>query len=119
LLKPGGVLSFITSNKWYRSGYGEKLRGWLSENLRLVRLIDFGDAPIFTAIAYPTIVIGERLADATLAHSASVMALNWKPGQSIDDFRVTVEEESFNLPQTALSVNGWSLRWNGRSLAAG
>lgn len=119
LLKPGGVLSFITSNKWYRSGYGEKLRGWLSENLRLVRLIDFGDAPIFTAIAYPTIVIGERLDDATLAHSASVMALNWKPGQSIDDFRVTVEEESFKLPQTALSVNGWSLHGtDGRSLLA-
>ena len=42
LLRPGGVFSFITSNKWFRSGYGEKLRAWLKKNTRARRLIDFG-----------------------------------------------------------------------------
>jgi adenine-specific DNA-methyltransferase len=53
LLRPGGQFAFISSNKWYRSGYGEKLRRWLAANTRLHRLIDFGDAPVFEAIAYP------------------------------------------------------------------
>src|SRR5690606_23614894 len=29
LLRTGGVLSFITSNKYFRAGYGEKLRAYL------------------------------------------------------------------------------------------
>src|SRR5690625_1213014 len=43
LLKPNGVLTFITSNKFYRAGYGEKLRAHLTENLTLYTLIDFRD----------------------------------------------------------------------------
>jgi adenine-specific DNA-methyltransferase len=109
LLKPGGVLSFITSNKWYRSGYGEKLRSWLSDNLRLVRLIDFGDAPIFTAIAYPTIVIGERLGEPGSVNGNVVRALNWEPGRSIESFGDIVQQESFSLPQRSLPSDGWRL----------
>jgi adenine-specific DNA-methyltransferase len=109
LLKPGGVLSFITSNKWYRSGYGAKLRGWLSENLRLVRLIDFGDAPIFTAIAYPTIVIGERLAEPGGVNGNIVRAFNWEPGRAIEYFGDIVQQESFSLPQRSLPSSGWRL----------
>ena len=57
LLNEDGVFSFITSNKWMRSGYGEKLRAYLKGNTHVRRLIDFGDAEIFDAIAYPCIVI--------------------------------------------------------------
>jgi adenine-specific DNA-methyltransferase len=35
LLRRGGVLSFITSNKWLRAGYGERLRAWMLENTRI------------------------------------------------------------------------------------
>ncbi len=60
LLKPGGQFAFITSNKWFRSGYGEKLRTYLAAKTVLHRLIDFGDAAVFKAIAYPTIILLER-----------------------------------------------------------
>ena len=60
LLNDGGVFSFITSNKWMRTGYGEKLRHTSRRNTRIRRLIDFGDAEIFDAIAYPCIVILEK-----------------------------------------------------------
>jgi hypothetical protein len=51
LLRPGGILSYITSNKWYRVAYGEKLRAHLGKTCTLLHAIDFGDAPVFTAIA--------------------------------------------------------------------
>ena len=51
LLRDGGALALITSNKYYRAGYGEKLRGFLARELTLHQLIDFGDAPVFEAIA--------------------------------------------------------------------
>ena len=47
LLRAGGVLSFITSNKWMRAGYGEKLRAFLAAKTNPVKLIDFGSQKIF------------------------------------------------------------------------
>ncbi|HJI22932.1 MAG TPA: BREX-1 system adenine-specific DNA-methyltransferase PglX [Coprobacillaceae bacterium] len=47
LLKDKGVLCFITSNKWMRAGYGEKLRGFLAENCNPIKLIDFAGNKIF------------------------------------------------------------------------
>ena len=60
LLRDGGAIALITSNKYYRAGYGEKLRGFLARELTLHRLIDFGDAPVFEAIAYASILAGVR-----------------------------------------------------------
>jgi hypothetical protein len=57
LLKTGGVLSYICSNKYFRSGYGEKLRDFLGKNTTIKQLIDFGDTDVFTAIAYPSIIL--------------------------------------------------------------
>lgn len=47
ILKDNGVLVFITSNKWMRAGYGEKLRGFLAFNTNPLRLIDFGGTKVF------------------------------------------------------------------------
>ena len=60
ILKVGGVLSFISSNKYFRSGYGERLRWFLNYCGRIRLLLDFGDAPVFTAIAYPSIIIAQK-----------------------------------------------------------
>ena len=57
LLANGGVLSFITSNKFFRAGYGAPLRDFLATATELQAVIDFGDLPIFEATAYPCIVV--------------------------------------------------------------
>jgi hypothetical protein len=62
LLRYSGALALITSNKYYRADYGEKLRGFLTRELTLHQLIDFGDAPVFEAIAYASILTGTRIA---------------------------------------------------------
>ncbi len=109
LLHHGGQFAFITSNKWYRSGYGEKLRGWLAKHTRIHELIDFGDAPVFEAIAYPTIVRLERVAQNQQNTDTSFRALTWKPGPPLADFVSVVRRDSFEIPQRSLDPSGWRL----------
>ena len=109
LLHNGGQFAFITSNKWYRSGYGEKLRGWLTKNTRIYELIDFGDAPVFEAIAYPTIVRLERRGQNQPNIETSFRALTWKPGPPLADFVSVVRQQSFEIPQSSLEQSGWRL----------
>ncbi|HEY7850834.1 MAG TPA: Eco57I restriction-modification methylase domain-containing protein, partial [Ktedonobacterales bacterium] len=56
LLRAGGSLCFISSNKFFRTGYGKKLRETLASETSVRVVIDFGDFPVFDAAAYPCIV---------------------------------------------------------------
>lgn len=112
LLKPGGAFSYITSNKWYRAKYGENLRHWMNVNARLHLLIDFGDADVFDAIAYPTILVAERRADPGPKPEDRFRALNWQDlGESaeIEQFPALVESAGFDMPQSALEKGGWQI----------
>lgn len=115
LLKPGGALAFITSNKWYRAGYGGKLRRWLSEMTRLRAVIDFGDAEVFEAIAYPTIVVAERRHARVAAASSTetFQALTWTAGEAPEGFPERFAREAFAMPQAALLATGWQLEPQG------
>lgn len=110
LLKEGGAFSFITSNKWFRSAYGEKLRGWLANHTILKSIIDFGDAPVFTAIAYPSIVVltKERMSQTELGRH-EIRALNWQLGSAVEQFPKIFSEQNFPLSQASLKPNGWQL----------
>lgn len=111
LLKVHGVLSFITSNKWYRAKYGEGLRQFMATHTRLKNIIDFGDAAVFTAIAYPTIVIATRREKPLNPPPAIdvVRALNWQQVHPVEQFPAVFQTESFEVPQTELKKQGWQL----------
>lgn len=55
-LKSGGILSFITSSKFGRALYGEKLRKMLSEETTLNLVVDFGTKHVFAAITNTWVV---------------------------------------------------------------
>ena len=59
ILRNGGVLSFITSNKWMRAGYGEKLRGFFIKNNPFT-LIDLGPNVFDTATVDTNILFVEK-----------------------------------------------------------
>lgn len=60
LLKKGGTGAFISSNKWLRAGYGEKLRRHLLDATAFHLIVDFGDLPVFKAAAYPCIFVWQQ-----------------------------------------------------------
>lgn len=49
LLRSGGHLCFITSNKWMRAGYGDLLRDFLADKVDTTAILDFGMAQNFGA----------------------------------------------------------------------
>ena len=57
LLKDGGHLCYITSNKWMRAGYGEKTRDFLSHNTDPQLLIDFAGVKIFESATVDTNIL--------------------------------------------------------------
>ncbi len=61
LLKPGGMLAFISSNKWFRAAYGKNLRAHIANTCAVRSITDFGDLPVFeSATAYPMIFIAQK-----------------------------------------------------------
>lgn len=61
LLRPGGMLAIISSNKWLKAGYGKQLREHMLKEAEVWSLTDFRDLPVFRiAIAYPVIVIAQK-----------------------------------------------------------
>ncbi len=103
LLKERGVLTFISSNKYFRAAYGQKLRQFLTTQTRIHRIIDFGDAPVFTASVDTTILVLEK----GRGQNATFAALNWEQGHSLEQFETVVQSQSFLMPQAELKPEGW------------
>ncbi len=106
LLRPGGTITFISSNKYYRAAYGEKLRGFLTRELVLLRLIDFGDAPVFEAIAYASILIGSRREDEP---DSEVLAYTWEAEQPFARMPEVILERGQHILENELKTEGWRL----------
>ncbi len=52
-----GVISYITPNKFFRAGYGAKIRQLFHSDIQVISIVDFGDTPVFDATTYPAVLI--------------------------------------------------------------
>lgn len=129
LLRTGGVLSFITSNKYFRAGYGEKLRAYLVYSTAPRAVLDFGDTDIFTAVAYPCIFVTEKVREVErgglpdparleeenvlvqhgIAPDRAFSVFAWKPGPAKVDFPAVFDRESFDFRQRDLRPSSWRI----------
>jgi len=57
LLRDGGYLGMIVSNKFLRAKYGRNLRRYLSTEAQIVRITDFAGLPVFPNATVRTIVL--------------------------------------------------------------
>ncbi len=57
ILKDGGFSCIISSNKWMRAKYGEKLRDFLKSKSSIVDIIDFGGHKVFESATVDTNII--------------------------------------------------------------
>jgi hypothetical protein len=129
LLQTGGVLSFITSNKYFRAAYGERLRAYLLYATQPRVLLDFGDSPVFAAVAYPCIIVTqkvrhikkgdlpdlayfkqpERFERLVTEPDRNFRVMTWTPGQPIREFPLLFDEHSYRFIQRDLRLDGWQL----------
>ncbi|MDQ3693047.1 MAG: Eco57I restriction-modification methylase domain-containing protein [Chloroflexota bacterium] len=124
--REGGWLSFITSNKYMRAGYGERPRRALATTTRIAEVIDFGDLPVFSAAAYPAIFIGQKRERPETGHPIVAADLNLPvrrrlrdDGRAVnvdhvrtelDDLPELIREaRAANYPQALLRSQGWIL----------
>ena len=108
LLKPNGHLTYISSNKYFRAGYGERLRQFLADSTTIHNLIDFGDYPVFDeAIAYPSIITLSK----TKPKNNQLQVLSWdkKYKQNIEQFATVLNQNGLLISQDDLKPDGWRL----------
>ena len=119
LSRAGGRMSYIVTNKWMRSGYGEPLRTFFAKEGALERIIDFGHAPIFEeADVFPCILILEKPMlqqeqDQQLERQVQVLTF---PREELDrivrskgSLGQYINEHSHNVPCNRFDSAAWNL----------
>ena len=110
VLKPGGLLSFIVTNKWMKAGYGEPLRRFFSEKAWVRSVVDFGHAKqIFEeADVFPCIIVVEKPTDAPKPKTARLCTIP-RDQLRIDDLSVQIGREGADMDVAALGAESWQL----------
>jgi hypothetical protein len=110
LLKPGGRLGFIVTNKWMRASYGEPLRRFFSEAAWVESVVDFGHAKqIFEdADVFPSILVARKPAGGPAPAVARACAIP-REQLRVEDLAHQIEAEGFEIPRAALGPAPWAL----------
>ena len=103
LLKPGAMLSYITSNKWMRAGYGQSLREHLSSKYNPILLIDFANNKIFdSATVLVNILSLEKCENQEQTMSCSVE-------DGFDVSKLSDYVQTHSIPSCFSSSESWSI----------
>lgn len=69
ILKRGGILGVITSNRYLTTKSGADIRKFLLDNYDILEVIDLGDSQLFDAAVLPAILIGRKKTSKTQLQS--------------------------------------------------
>ena len=106
LLRRGGMLVFISSNKWFRANYGKNLRTHIAAACRVVSITDFGDLPVFeNAMAYAMIFVAQKSLNKGSLLFTRVKTL----GPPYPDVREIISREGQVLPESTVTESDWKL----------
>jgi len=120
ILKSGGVLSYIVTNKWLRAGYGEPLRRFFAQNSVFEQIIDFGHAPIFedadtlpciVAVQKPVKSVASEIEELVKPEPQSPVLICPVPREKLSDINLTqyVQQEGYTIPWSRFTAEAWSL----------
>ena len=91
LLKDNGHLCYITSNKWMRAGYGEKLRTFLANRTNPQLLVDFGGVKVFESATVDTNIL--LFSKSTNAHNTRCAVTNKQNKDALKQLSVFVQQQ--------------------------
>ncbi len=108
LLRNSGFLTYICTNKFMRSGYGRNLRQFLTTDMSLRILLDFGSVSVFDAAVDTCIVLVEKCLPAT-NHAVRAVTLR----ETSDDFNVreAFQTQAFPIQIAQLSSEEWTVAY--------
>ena len=105
LIRTSGVLAYISSNTFLRTGFGKKLRKFFTDKMCLHRLLDFGSVPVFKAGVDTCIVLVEN----TTPSRQVFFAATFCDEADIPRLSEAFQERSFFMNVRDLSSDGWVL----------
>jgi Eco57I restriction-modification methylase/TaqI-like C-terminal specificity domain len=110
LLKPGGRLGFIVTNKWMKAGYGEPLSRFFGTSAWVESVVDFGHAKqIFEdADVFPSILVARKPTTDPAPATARVCAIP-REQLRVDDLSRQIAAEGFEVPRDGLGADAWRL----------
>jgi hypothetical protein len=110
LLKPGGRLSYVVTNKWMRAGYAEGLRGIFADKAWVEFVADFGHAKKFfpDADVFPSVIVVRKPTQEAPPAETHVCAIprDDVPEKALDE---AVAKTSYPLPRAHFTKEGWIL----------
>lgn len=109
LLKQNGTLCYITSNKWLRAKYGEKLRKLLKERTTIKYLIDFGGYKVFESATVDTNIL---IFKKQTTQSNSFFAVNVSRELSDNNFIEYLNQNIITIDQSKLNQTSFTLSNN-------
>ena len=101
-----GILIYICTNKFMRSGYGGNIREFLTTDMSLQTLLDLGDTPVFKAAVDTCITLIKKCVPAT---NHSLRAVTLRNVSDNFNLRDTFEKQSFPIELTNLSSDVWAI----------
>ncbi|MBB6466039.1 hypothetical protein HNQ96_001897 [Aminobacter lissarensis] len=106
LLKTGGRLGYISSNKFFKIRSGRPLREYMLREAAIEAVIDFGDLQVFEGVTtYPAILTMKR-GSAPAGHGLRFWKVEAVPE---NNFQATWEKAAGSYPQAALGAGAWEL----------
>lgn len=105
LLRPGGCLSFITSNSFLNSAFAEKLRTYLQNRTRILVLIDFAETGVFKAITEPAIIVMRK----ENVDKGELVMLRWDESEKPENIGPIIAARGEKILQTELKSDGWRI----------
>ena len=91
LLKKGGHLCYITSNKWMRAGYGENIRGFFASKTNPLFVIDFAGVEIFESATVETNIL--LLAKGKNRHSTKCAIVDKQNKKHVNNLSLFVQQQ--------------------------
>jgi hypothetical protein len=111
LLRKGGRLSFVITNKWIKAGYAERLREKLGQDAWVEWVVDFGHAKGFfpDADVMPCVIVARRPEPTRDPPSETAVAVI--PRDAVDMARLPeqIRSATFWVPRANLGREGWLL----------
>lgn len=110
LLKPGGRLSYVVTNKWMRAGYAEGLRDLFANKAWIEFVADFGHAKKFfpDADVFPSVLVVRKPDEGSKPANTNVCVIprDDVPEKALDE---AVARATYPLPIAHFTKESWTL----------
>lgn len=106
LLKQNGRMAYISSSTFFKTGSGENLRRYLTTEISLEKIIDFGDVQIFEGVTTYLAILVLRKQQAVKNEKIQIMVLRENLPENLP---IAFAQQHGLMAQSQLGESSWQL----------